>query len=166
MVLIQYVVWIHKPLQPQFNWLYLKLVLMTFEVFLIKPPYSTEKNTEMSQNLYDFGMIGLGTMGRNCILNVADDCFSAIGLDKAEEQVAALQLEGVDHNVEATTDTAEFVQKLARPRKIMLFCSAMHLYACECVFLQSLCRIVPFISNLHENSKAGVGWFGNVVSTL
>ena len=33
----------------------------------------------MTNQLYDFGMIGLGTMGRNFLLNVADNGFSAIG---------------------------------------------------------------------------------------
>ena len=29
---------------------------------------------------YDFGLVGLGVMGRNFILNVAENGFSAIGL--------------------------------------------------------------------------------------
>jgi len=35
----------------------------------------------MENNLYDFGMIGLGTMGRNLLLNMADHGFKAIGFD-------------------------------------------------------------------------------------
>jgi len=33
------------------------------------------------KNIYDFGLIGLGVMGRNFILNVADNNFSAMGYD-------------------------------------------------------------------------------------
>ena len=39
---------------------------------------------------YDFGMIGLGTMGRNFLLNVADKGFSAAGLDLDPEKAASL----------------------------------------------------------------------------
>ena len=40
----------------------------------------------MDQQLYDFGMIGLGVMGRNFLLNVADDGF---GVALADDRVAA-----------------------------------------------------------------------------
>ncbi len=35
----------------------------------------------MENNLFDFGMIGLGVMGRNLLLNMADHGFKAIGFD-------------------------------------------------------------------------------------
>lgn len=73
---------------------------------------------------FDFGMIGLGVMGRNFILNVADHGFSAIGLDRSEEQVAALREEGSGKPIEGTSDTASFVQALRKPRKIMLLVPA------------------------------------------
>ena len=41
-------------------------------------------------NTYDFGLVGLGVMGRNFILNVADNGFSAFGNDLDVEKVAAL----------------------------------------------------------------------------
>ena len=73
---------------------------------------------------YDFGMIGLGVMGRNFILNVADHGFSAIGLDLDEQKVSALEQEGVGKSVKGTTDTAEFIQSLHQPRAIMLLVPA------------------------------------------
>ena len=43
----------------------------------------------MDSELYDFGMIGLGTMGCNLLLNMADNHFAVVGFDinraKAEE---------------------------------------------------------------------------------
>jgi 6-phosphogluconate dehydrogenase len=36
----------------------------------------------MAEFLYDFGMVGLGTMDRNLLLNIADHQFAAIGFDK------------------------------------------------------------------------------------
>ncbi len=79
----------------------------------------------MSDKKYDFGLIGLGVMGRNFILNVADNGFSAYGLDLSQDQVNALKKEGGDTSkVDATTSTQEFVTNLSTPRKIMLLVPA------------------------------------------
>lgn len=76
-------------------------------------------------NTYDFGLVGLGVMGRNFILNVADNGFTALGNDLDEEKVKALIEEGGDiDKVNATTDVPNFVQGLATPRKIMLLVPA------------------------------------------
>ncbi len=74
---------------------------------------------------YDFGLIGLGVMGRNFILNVADNGFTAYGNDLDEEKVNALREEGGDlDKVNATTDVATFVAALSKPRKIMMLVPA------------------------------------------
>ncbi len=74
---------------------------------------------------YDFGLIGLGVMGRNFILNVADNGFTAFGQDLDEEKVEALKKEGGNTSkVDATTDVKVFVNSLATPRKIMLLVPA------------------------------------------
>ncbi len=74
---------------------------------------------------YDFGLVGLGVMGRNFILNVADNNFRAFGYDLDTEKVAALKEEGKDLNkVNATTDIKTFVASLSSPRKIMLLVPA------------------------------------------
>lgn len=76
-------------------------------------------------NTYDFGLVGLGVMGRNFILNVADNGFTAFGNDLDEEKVNALIKEGGDAaKVNATSDVATFVQGLSTPRKIMLLVPA------------------------------------------
>ena len=77
------------------------------------------------KNTYDFGLVGLGVMGRNFILNVADNGFSAFGNDLDTEKVSALIKEGGDtEKVNASTDAATFVNALAKPRKIMLLVPA------------------------------------------
>ncbi|MDB4292119.1 NADP-dependent phosphogluconate dehydrogenase [Maribacter sp.] len=77
------------------------------------------------KNTYDFGLIGLGVMGRNFILNVADNGFTAYGNDLDAEKVNALIKEGGnEETVSATTDVATFVQALAQPRKIMMLVPA------------------------------------------
>ncbi|MCB0556654.1 MAG: NADP-dependent phosphogluconate dehydrogenase [Phaeodactylibacter sp.] len=73
---------------------------------------------------YDFGMIGLGVMGRNFLLNVADHGFSAAGLDLDPEKAAALEAEASGKPVKGTADTATFVRMLKPPRKIMLLVPA------------------------------------------
>ena len=78
----------------------------------------------MNHQLYDFGMIGLGVMGRNFLLNVADDGFAALGTDINEESVAALNEEGEGMNVKGVHTQKEFVELLSKPRKIMLLVPA------------------------------------------
>lgn len=78
----------------------------------------------MSQVQYDFGMIGLGVMGRNFLLNVADNGFSAIGLDLDAEKAKALETEAEGRTIKGTTDMAEFVSLLKKPRRIMLLVPA------------------------------------------
>ncbi|PZX54569.1 6-phosphogluconate dehydrogenase [Algoriphagus ratkowskyi] len=79
----------------------------------------------MEHSKYDFGLVGLGVMGRNFILNVADNNFSAYGYDLSEAQVKALEVEAVDkENVKATTNVEEFIHALKTPRKIMLLVPA------------------------------------------
>lgn len=74
---------------------------------------------------YDFGLIGLGVMGRNFILNVADKGFTAYGNDLDEEKVNTLIEEGGDRaKVNANVDVATFVEALDTPRKIMLLVPA------------------------------------------
>ena len=77
----------------------------------------------MSQK-YDFGLIGLGVMGRNFILNVLDKGFSASGMDLDQEKSKALQEEAAGMNVFSTTDLGEFTNSLSVPRKIMLLVPA------------------------------------------
>ncbi|SHI96918.1 NADP-dependent phosphogluconate dehydrogenase [Pseudozobellia thermophila] len=74
---------------------------------------------------YDFGLVGLGVMGRNFILNVADNGFSAFGHDLDPEKVKALKEEGGhEASVNASTSIKTFVQALKQPRKIMLLVPA------------------------------------------
>jgi 6-phosphogluconate dehydrogenase len=75
--------------------------------------------------MYDFGLVGLGVMGRNFILNVADNGFSAYGYDLDEEKVNSLKAEGGDlDRVDASTNIKTFVKNLKQPRKIMLLVPA------------------------------------------
>ena len=76
-------------------------------------------------NKFDFGVVGLGVMGRNLLLNIASQKFAAAGLDLDAEKVNSLQQEAdSDHKIEATTDVKHFVELIQRPRAIMLLVPA------------------------------------------
>ena len=51
----------------------------------------------MANPLFDFGMIGLGVMGRNLLLNMADHGFRVIGYDKDPEKGKALESSTLVH---------------------------------------------------------------------
>jgi 6-phosphogluconate dehydrogenase len=71
-----------------------------------------------------FGMIGLGTMGRNLVLNMADHGFSIAGYDRNADQLNRLLEEGKDKPVQALPTMAEFVNSLEIPRRIMMLVPA------------------------------------------
>ncbi|MCC9167541.1 NADP-dependent phosphogluconate dehydrogenase [Pontibacter harenae] len=79
----------------------------------------------MNDLQYEFGMVGLGVMGRNLMLNIADNDFSVIGLDLDGAKAAAVEIEaGPGKPVRGTTSTEEFIQSLRKPRAIMLLVPA------------------------------------------
>ena len=74
---------------------------------------------------YDFGMIGLGVMGSNLLLNVADHGFAAIGFDLKPERGAALEkAANKDTVVKGVSTLGEMVTALKKPRKIMMLVPA------------------------------------------
>ncbi len=71
-----------------------------------------------------FGMIGLGTMGRNLVLNIADHGFSVAGYDRNQDQLNRLLEEGKGKAVVALPGMQEFVNSLEIPRRIMMLVPA------------------------------------------
>ncbi|MBA3600158.1 MAG: NADP-dependent phosphogluconate dehydrogenase, partial [Acidobacteria bacterium] len=71
-----------------------------------------------------FGMVGLGTMGRNFLLNVAEHGFSSVGFDLDAEKRRLLLEEGAGMKIAAAENIKEFVESLDAPRKIMLLVPA------------------------------------------
>ena len=88
---------------------------------------ATQKLKEMlednSKN-FKLGMIGLGTMGRNLLLNMADKNFSVTGYDKDKNMIDKLEIEGRTHNLKGTTDIEKFVESIKTPRVIMMLVPA------------------------------------------
>ena len=74
---------------------------------------------------YIFGIIGMGTMGRNLLLNMADHNFNVAGYDKDDKKVDLLTKEsGGKSNVRGFKQLNEFVEGLQKPRAIMLLVPA------------------------------------------
>ncbi len=79
----------------------------------------------MNENLFDFGMIGLGVMGRNLLLNMADHGFSAIGFDKDPQKGVMLESSATKGTpVKGVSTLQEMVQQLKTPRKLMMLVPA------------------------------------------
>ncbi|HMR91183.1 MAG TPA: NADP-dependent phosphogluconate dehydrogenase [Chitinophagaceae bacterium] len=79
----------------------------------------------MSNASFDFGMIGLGTMGRNLLLNVADHGFAAIGFDKDITKGQLLESSAAaGTRVKGVSTLADLVSHLKAPRKIMMLVPA------------------------------------------
>ncbi|UYQ91915.1 NADP-dependent phosphogluconate dehydrogenase [Chitinophaga horti] len=79
----------------------------------------------MTNSAFDFGMIGLGVMGRNFLLNMADHGFSVIGFDKDQQKNDALEQAATPGTtVKGVADLATMVQLLKSPRKIMMLVPA------------------------------------------
>ncbi|MEZ4865223.1 MAG: NADP-dependent phosphogluconate dehydrogenase [Caldilineaceae bacterium] len=78
----------------------------------------------MQRGIYQIGMVGLGVMGRNLVLNMADHGFAVVGYDRAEHQVTQLQKEAEQRPIAAVNRLEEFVAALSAPRAVMLLVPA------------------------------------------
>jgi 6-phosphogluconate dehydrogenase len=78
----------------------------------------------MEEQQYKYGMIGLGTMGCNLVLNMSDHGFSVAGYDKSQSQVDHLNTLAEGRQVKGFNDMAAFVKSLETPRVIMLLVPA------------------------------------------
>ena len=76
------------------------------------------------QQQYEIGMVGLGVMGRNLLLNMADHGFPVAGYDKDAAKVEALRQEAEDRDIRGAADIKEFIALLRQPRAIMMLVPA------------------------------------------
>ena len=83
----------------------------------------------MEQNKFDFGMIGLGTMGSNLLLNMADHGFSVIGFDTNPDKTKALETSAkkdasIKADVKGVNTLSDMISLLKTPRKLMMLVPA------------------------------------------
>lgn len=78
----------------------------------------------MTTSNCQIGMVGLGVMGRNLLLNMADHGFAVAGYDKDPQRVADLRVEAGDRPVQGAETVADFTALLRKPRAVMLLVPA------------------------------------------
>ena len=78
----------------------------------------------MNSGNYEIGMIGLGTMGRNLALNIADKGFPVAGYDTDQKQVDALIREAEGRPVAGAATVGELVRLLRAPIAIIMLVPA------------------------------------------
>ena len=66
-------------------------------------------SNKQPQQQYEIGMVGLGVMGRNLVLNMADHGFSVAGYDKDPTKVEALRQESVERDIRGAENIKDFI---------------------------------------------------------
>ena len=93
---------------------------------------------------FDFGLVGLGVMGRNFILNVAENGFSSIGLSSSEKKIKLLKEEGKDFDIDGTKSDKVFIDILRHNVKADFF---------------SVCNTNKCLIKLFEHSSDNTRYF-------
>jgi len=78
----------------------------------------------MDNQKYKLGMIGLGVMGRNLVLNMADHGFSVAGHDNDPKKVQMLNSEGKNHPIHAFESVKDFIDALDTPKTVIMLVPA------------------------------------------
>jgi len=78
----------------------------------------------MTEEKCRIGMVGLGVMGRNLLLNMAEHGFTVAGYDKDPQKVELLRSEATGLPIQAALDVGSFVAMLQAPRSVMLLVPA------------------------------------------
>ncbi|TDH18342.1 NADP-dependent phosphogluconate dehydrogenase [Segetibacter sp. 3557_3] len=74
---------------------------------------------------FDFGIIGVGVMGSNLLLNLADHGFKVLGYDKNKEKTHLLEQSArPGTTIKGVNTIPEMMDLLAKPRKIMFLVPA------------------------------------------
>ncbi len=78
----------------------------------------------VQEQTYEIGMVGLGTMGRNLALNMADHGFAVAGYDRDPGKVQALNTEAGAAKARGTATLKEMISLLRVPRAVMMLVPA------------------------------------------
>jgi len=70
------------------------------------------------------GMVGLGVMGRNLVLNIEEKGFSAAAYDAWPEPVDKFVAASKGKKIEGCNDIGEFVRSLRKPRRVIMLVKA------------------------------------------
>jgi 6-phosphogluconate dehydrogenase len=103
----------------------------------------------------DIGMVGLGVMGRNLVLNLEEKGFSASAWDAWPEPVARFARETEGKRVRCFEDLADFVRSLRRPRRVVMLVKAGE------VVDATIARLAPLLESGDLLVDAGNEHFAN-----
>lgn len=79
----------------------------------------------MESGNYDFGMVGLGVMGRNLLLNMADHGYAVAGFDLSKEKTDEFEKSGQPgQHLKGVNSLKDLTSSLKKPRKIMMLVPA------------------------------------------
>jgi 6-phosphogluconate dehydrogenase len=100
-----------------------------------------------------FGMVGLGVMGANLALNVADHGFTVAVWNREWEKAEKFCKDNPDKQLTAKRDLADFVAELERPRRIMLMIKA------GAPVDEMLDKLMPLLEDGDVVIDGGNSWF-------
>ena len=80
--------------------------------------------TNKHSQQYEIGMVGLGVMGRNLVLNMADHGCAVAGYDKDQAKVEALRKESAERNIRGAANILDFIALLRKPLAIIMLVPA------------------------------------------
>ncbi|MCP3135789.1 NADP-dependent phosphogluconate dehydrogenase [Pyxidicoccus xibeiensis] len=100
-----------------------------------------------------FGVAGMGVMGAALALNIADRGFRVTVWDRHPERIDQMHEKYGHPEVKGTASLEEFVQRLERPRKVLLMVTA------GAAVDQMMERLFPLLSPGDVIMDAGNSWF-------
>ncbi|HEY8073242.1 MAG TPA: NADP-dependent phosphogluconate dehydrogenase [Labilithrix sp.] len=101
------------------------------------------------------GMVGLGVMGRNLVLNIEEHGFSAAAYDAWPEPVDKFVAATKGKKIEGFKDIGEFVRSLRKPRRIIMLVKAGE------VVDKTIATLKPFLEKGDLLVDAGNEYFPN-----
>jgi 6-phosphogluconate dehydrogenase len=101
------------------------------------------------------GMVGLGVMGRNLVLNIEEKGFSAAAYDAWPEPVDKFVADTKGKQIRGFKDIGEFVKSLRKPRRIVMLVKAGQ------VVDDTIAKLKPFLEKGDLLVDAGNEFFPN-----
>lgn len=78
----------------------------------------------MTDEAFDIGMVGLGVMGRNLSINIAEKGFSIVGYDTDVEKVRSFRDDAAGARLQGAESLQDFIRQLRKPRAVMMLVPA------------------------------------------
>ncbi|MCA9413075.1 MAG: NAD(P)-binding domain-containing protein, partial [Candidatus Omnitrophica bacterium] len=97
---------------------------MTTSSAIERKKNQSRENRSSSTKECEIGLIGLGVMGRNFLLNIADHGYAVAGYDKEGSQVDALAKEKNGQEIYSANKIEDFLDSLRTPRAILMLVPA------------------------------------------